>query len=123
MSRRLFAFAIFAIFAGGSAASAPLPREKSGASGKGRRFVICPRWADPARFTLYEAIVHDPRLLWPDTLDLTRDGYLYVTANQMHRQGGYNQGRDRREKPYSLFRVRVGSGPVLLRGSLESSNR
>jgi len=35
---------------------------------------------------IWETIVHDQRLLWPDTLSLALDGYLYVTANQLHRQ-------------------------------------
>lgn len=63
----------------------------------------------------WEALVHDPRLLWPDTLSLATDGYLYVTANQLHRQARYQQGRDLRQKPYALFRIRVNAQPVLLR--------
>lgn len=63
---------------------------------------------------LFETVVHDPRLLWPDTLDLARNGYLYVISNQLHRQGGYNEGRDRREKPFALFRIKVDARPVLL---------
>ena len=57
----------------------------------------------------------DPRLLWPDTLSLAADGYLYVTANQLHRQARYNKGNDLRQKPYTLFRVRTDARPVLLR--------
>jgi sugar lactone lactonase YvrE len=34
----------------------------------------------------WETIAHDPRLLWADTLSLAANGYLYVTANQLHRQ-------------------------------------
>jgi sugar lactone lactonase YvrE len=63
----------------------------------------------------WETIVHDPRLLWPDTLSLATDSYLYVTANQLHRQARFQHGQDRRRKPYSLFRVRVDAQPVLLR--------
>jgi sugar lactone lactonase YvrE len=64
----------------------------------------------------WETIVHDPRLLWPDTLSLAIDGYLYVTANQLHRQPRFNKdGKDLRHKPYSLFRIRVGIKPVLLK--------
>jgi sugar lactone lactonase YvrE len=54
--------------------------------------------------------------LWPDTLSLAAaDGYLYVTANQLHRQARYHKGSDLRRKPYTLFRVRVDAQPVLLR--------
>jgi sugar lactone lactonase YvrE len=54
-----------------------------------------------------ETLVHDPRLLWPDTLSLAADGYLYVTANQVERQGVFHNGQDLRQKPYVLFRVKV----------------
>ncbi|MGC1213087.1 MAG: L-dopachrome tautomerase-related protein [Micromonospora sp.] len=63
----------------------------------------------------YETVVHDPRLLWPDTLSVATDGHLYVTANQVHRQARYQGGQDLRRKPYALFRVRIDAGPVLLR--------
>lgn len=63
----------------------------------------------------WETVIHDPRLLWPDTLSLAADGYLYVTANQLHRQARFHNGRDLRRKPYTLFRIRVDAQPVLLR--------
>ena len=50
----------------------------------------------------WETIAHDPRLLWPDTLSLAADGYLYVTANQLHRQARFHKGHDLRRKPYTL---------------------
>jgi sugar lactone lactonase YvrE len=63
----------------------------------------------------YETLVHDPRLLWPDTLSLATDGYLYFTVNQLHRGPLFHQGKDLRERPFGLFRVRVDASPVLLR--------
>jgi sugar lactone lactonase YvrE len=63
----------------------------------------------------YETVAHDPRLLWPDTMSVAADGYLYVTANQLHRQAKYQRGEDLRRKPYALFRVRIDAGPVRLR--------
>jgi sugar lactone lactonase YvrE len=63
----------------------------------------------------WETVVHDPRLLWPDTLSLATDGYLYVTANQLHRQARYHNGQDLRSKPYTLFRIRIDAHPVLLK--------
>ncbi|RLK23934.1 sugar lactone lactonase YvrE [Micromonospora sp. M71_S20] len=63
----------------------------------------------------YETVVHDPRLLWPDTMSVASDGHLYVTANQLHRQAKYQRGQDLRRKPYALFRVRIDAGPVRLR--------
>ncbi len=54
-----------------------------------------------------DALVHDPRVLWPDTLSLASDGYLYFTANQIERGGAFHGGQDLRQKPYVLFRVKV----------------
>jgi sugar lactone lactonase YvrE len=54
-----------------------------------------------------ETLVHDPRVLWPDTLSLAADGYLYFTANQIERQSVFHSGQDLRQKPYVLFRVKV----------------
>ncbi|PYX01804.1 MAG: gluconolaconase [Acidobacteria bacterium] len=55
----------------------------------------------------FETIAHDLRLLWPDTLSLAANGYLYVTANQVERQAVFHNGQDLRQKPYVLFRVKV----------------
>lgn len=59
--------------------------------------------------------IRDPRLSWPDTIAIGPDQYLYVIANQLHRQPGFHGGKDLRKKPYELLRVKVGSGPVLLK--------
>jgi sugar lactone lactonase YvrE len=61
----------------------------------------------------FETVAYDARLLWPDTMSVA-DGYLYVTANQLHRQDKYQGGKDLREYPYSLFRVPIDAGPVRL---------
>ncbi|WP_067505857.1 L-dopachrome tautomerase-related protein [Actinoplanes sp. TFC3] len=61
-----------------------------------------------------ETLVHDPRLLWPDTMSVA-GGYVYVTANQLHRQADYRGGQDQRKYPYSLFRTPIDAGPVRLR--------
>jgi sugar lactone lactonase YvrE len=64
---------------------------------------------------VWETVVHDPRLLWADTMSIANDGYLYVTANQLHRQPRYQEGKDLRRKPYVLFRVKIDAQPVRLR--------
>lgn len=63
----------------------------------------------------WETLVTDPRILWPDTLSVGTDGYLYFTANQLHRQAGFHGGKDERKQPYELLRVKIGAGPVLLK--------
>lgn len=64
---------------------------------------------------MFEIVVHDQRALWPDTISIASDGYLYFTANQLHRQADYHDGQDLRVKPYSLFRVKIDGTPVRLR--------
>lgn len=61
-----------------------------------------------------QTLVHDERLLWPDTMSVASDGYLYVTANQLHRQASYQGGQDLRAYPYALFRVAIDAGRVAL---------
>jgi sugar lactone lactonase YvrE len=61
----------------------------------------------------WETVAHDPRLLWPDTMSVA-EGYLYVTANQLHRQDKYRGGKDERQYPYFLFRTAIDAGPIAL---------
>jgi sugar lactone lactonase YvrE len=63
---------------------------------------------------MIETIVHNPTLLWPDTMSLSDDGYLYVTSNQLERQPSFHNGKDQRQKPYVLFRVKLNAKPVRL---------
>ncbi|KPA89159.1 MULTISPECIES: L-dopachrome tautomerase-related protein [Pseudomonas] len=60
----------------------------------------------------WQTIVQDPRAQWPDTLSIGPDGYLYFTANQLHRSPGFHDGQDKREKPYRLMRVRIDAKPA-----------
>jgi sugar lactone lactonase YvrE len=60
----------------------------------------------------WQTLVHDPRLLWPDTLSIGPDGYLYFTANQLHRQAAFRSGQDQRQKPYSLMRLKIDAAPA-----------
>jgi hypothetical protein len=65
----------------------------------------------------FETLVHDPRALWPDTLALAESGWLYFTANQLHRQPQYHDGLDERARPYSILRVKTDGRPVRLAGA------
>lgn len=40
----------------------------------------------------YETLVTDPRLLFPDTLSLATDGFLYMSVNQLHPPGSLLAG-------------------------------
>ncbi len=63
----------------------------------------------------FETMAHDPRMLWPDTLSLGYDGYIYFTANQIERQAVHWGGKDTRQKPYTVFRIKVDAEPVSLK--------
>lgn len=56
----------------------------------------------------YTPVIQLPAREWPDTLALGPGGWLYVTANQLHRQKDYRV-KDMRVKPYRLVRARVGA--------------
>ena len=61
-----------------------------------------------------EPVVADPRLTFPDTLSLAVSRHLYIAVNQLPRQKMFWCGEDRRQPPYSVYRVPVGADPVLL---------
>ncbi|WGG45024.1 L-dopachrome tautomerase-related protein [Rossellomorea sp. DA94] len=61
---------------------------------------------------LMETIAHDPRILWPDTFSIGPDQYLYVIVNQLHRQARFHYGKDLRQKPYSLLRMKIDEFPA-----------
>ncbi|KAK3691924.1 hypothetical protein LTR37_018355 [Vermiconidia calcicola] len=61
--------------------------------------------------------VRDPRLNWIDTFSTGADGYLYFTNNQLVFGPGFYPGTDRRERPFSLWRVQLpnnGTKPILM---------
>lgn len=62
----------------------------------------------------FRTLVTDERMWWPDTLSVASDGYIYFTANQLHRQAKFHDGKDQRQRPFYLFRVQTDARPVLL---------
>ncbi|ELY5813915.1 gluconolaconase [Cronobacter turicensis] len=60
----------------------------------------------------WTTIAHGPEILWPDTLSVGPNGYLYFTVNQLNRQPGFHGGNDLRQKPYALLRVRINASPA-----------
>jgi sugar lactone lactonase YvrE len=65
----------------------------------------------------WSTVLHAPALLWPDTLALAGDGFLYVSVNQLPRTPLFNDGVDTRVPPYQIIRVHVGAGPIRLTGA------
>jgi len=62
-----------------------------------------------------QIIAQDPRMIWPDSMSIGTDGYLYFTANQLNRQPRFHHGKDLRKQPYVLFQVHLGTQPVASR--------
>jgi sugar lactone lactonase YvrE len=60
----------------------------------------------------FQMLISNPQLLWPDTMAVGPDGYLYVTSSQHNRGPLFHAGEDLRRKPFSLYRVWIGAGPV-----------
>lgn len=63
----------------------------------------------------YQTVAQVASLYWPDTMSVADNGYLYFTANELHRQPSYHNGKDLRVKPYRLYRVKINARPVSLK--------
>ncbi|AYF97221.1 SMP-30/gluconolactonase/LRE family protein [Protaetiibacter intestinalis] len=66
---------------------------------------------------VWSTVVHGPDVLWPDTLALGADGYLYVSVNQLPRSPLFNRGVEERILPYLIIRARVDATPIRLKGT------
>jgi sugar lactone lactonase YvrE len=65
------------------------------------------RWFSPSQGGSPQVAAEDPRLAWPDSLALSPDGWMYVSASQLQRMPRFNQGQDRAQLPYQIFRFRT----------------
>lgn len=45
--------------------------------------------------------------LWPDSIAISHDGDLLVSASQFHRMPAFNGGEDKRVPPYKVFRLKL----------------
>ncbi|EFZ03957.1 major royal jelly protein [Metarhizium robertsii] len=51
--------------------------------------------------------IRDPRIIWPDGLSVSEDGYIYIIINQLPYQPMWNNGTDLRQKPGALLRAKL----------------
>lgn len=54
-----------------------------------------------------KTLVQDKRLRWPDSFGIGTDGFLYFSDSQLQRLPQWNNGVDKTEYPYHLYRVKL----------------
>jgi sugar lactone lactonase YvrE len=59
-----------------------------------------------------QLVVTNPHLIWPDTMAIGPDEYLYLTTSQHDRRAEFHDGEELRRKPYGLYKVFIGSDAV-----------
>jgi sugar lactone lactonase YvrE len=52
-------------------------------------------------------LVHDDRLIWPDSYSISTDGYLYVSCSQIDKGPDFNGGVSKRTTPYTIYRIKL----------------
>lgn len=52
-------------------------------------------------------LTQDPRLLWPDSLGIDGNGYLYFSCAQLSRDPQWNNGKNRVELPYRVYKIKL----------------
>jgi hypothetical protein len=62
---------------------------------------------DPHNPGALSIVANDPRLVWPDSLALSNDGWMYVSASQIPRMARFHQGQDQSVPPFQIFRFRA----------------
>ena len=54
-----------------------------------------------------KVLVSDRNLIWPDSMGIGGDGYLYVSCSQLQQLPHWNNGKDRTQYPYRAYRVKL----------------
>jgi len=56
---------------------------------------------------MHVLITDTTKLAWPDSYSISSDGYLYISASQIHRMPWFNNNVDRIQYPYKIFRLKL----------------
>lgn len=60
----------------------------------------------------FQPFVTSNMFIWPDTMAIGPDDKLYITSSQHDRGPLFHGGIDQRKRPFVLYRVSIGAGPV-----------
>jgi len=60
----------------------------------------------PADTRKYRVATEHEDLIWPDGVSYAPDGYMYVSAAQVWRAAGFNDGKGTNKAPYYIFRFK-----------------
>ncbi|HXB90653.1 MAG TPA: L-dopachrome tautomerase-related protein [Puia sp.] len=52
-------------------------------------------------------LLHDDRLIWPDSYSISSDGYLYLSTSQINKEPDFNGGQSKRTTPYAIYRIKL----------------
>lgn len=52
-------------------------------------------------------LVQDERIVWPDSMGIGSDGYLYFSCSQMNRLPQFNNGKDMVDYPFRVYKVKL----------------
>jgi sugar lactone lactonase YvrE len=58
-----------------------------------------------------EIVFKDDRLLWPDSYAISKDGWLYMTCSQIHLMPWFNEGKNLRTAPYTVYKLKLEEDP------------
>lgn len=52
-------------------------------------------------------LVQDSRIIWPDSMGIGSDGFLYFSCAQLNRDPQWNNGQNKIELPYTVYKVKL----------------
>jgi sugar lactone lactonase YvrE len=51
-------------------------------------------------------LLRDSSLIWPDSYSIA-EGFLYISCSQIHKQPAFNEGLNKRNTPYAVYRMKL----------------
>ena len=54
-----------------------------------------------------ETVIMDGHLSWPDSYSISKDGWLYISCSEIHKQPEYNEGVNKRTMSYAIYKLKI----------------